>query len=525
MSKILVRVGLPLVAVLAATLGVLSISSDGRHREGGAQLGRPLVDSEGEAAKVRRKPYVVMIVLDEFPGDALLGRGGRIDAVRYPNFASLARHSYWFPNAFTAYDSTPKALPLILDGMRPLPGKTADPRGHPRTLFDLFGRRGYRLRVSEEATRICPPRWCRPRPRTSILGNLGSDRPKRLDAFFRSIRPSRRPGFWFKHALLPHGPYRFLPNGLQTTRGVSDPIKGLNRPAGFHDEFLTRHNEQRFLLQLGFTDHELGKLLDRLVREGMFDDTMIVVTADHGFAFQTHVPDRRRVRPSNVEEIATVPLFIKAPGQRRGRIDRSYASTIDVAPTIADLLNVRLPYRADGHSAFSGPVRNRRMLRIPGRDFDFVVRISGRAWERRRRAVVRRRLRMFGAGATGLYSGIGPNRGLVGRPLPELRTAGAALVRGAIVDRAELRNVRRASGVVPVEITGNIRGGRRGAKRDVAVAVNGRVEAVGRTFYIRGDPIEHFAVMVPEETLHEGRNDVQVYEVGRGSTLRLIASS
>jgi hypothetical protein len=509
--NLLVRVGLPLAALVVIALGVLSIASDGREHGG------------ERAAKVPRKPPVVMIIFDEFPGDALLGRGARIDAVRYPNFATLARHAYWFRNAFSSYDSTPKAVPLIMDGMRPSPRRTADWRGHPHTLFDLFGRRGYRLRVSEEATRVCPPRWCPPRSRPSILGNLGSDRPKRLESFIRTIRPSRRPGFWLKHALLPHNPYRFMPDGRQTTPGAADPIKGLNRPAGFHDEFLTRHNEQRFLLHLAFVDRELGKLLDRLDREGMFDEAMIVVVADHGFAFQTNVHDRRRVRQSNVEEIGPVPLFIKAPGQRRGRIDRSYVSTMDVPPTIADLLHVKLPYRADGHSAFSTVVRRRRTLRIPGRDFDFVVRISGREWERRRRAVVRRRLRMFGSGASGLYNGIGPHRQLVGRPVSELRSAAAGRVRAALVDPGELRHVRRSSGVVPVEITGNVRGGHPGATRGVAVAVNGRVEAVGRTFYIRGDPVEHFAVLVPEDTLHDGRNDVRVYEVGRGGALRLIA--
>ena len=497
------------VVAIALVMGVLLMpSSDGR---GPAQT------------RVPKKPNVVMLILDEFPGDALLGRGGRIDRVRYPNFAALADDGYWFRNAWSAYDSTPKAVPLIMDGMRPYKNQTADPKGHPRTIFDLFGRRGYRMRVSEEATRICPPRWCRPMPRPSILGNLGADRPQRLDAFFRTIKPGKRPGFWLKHALLPHNPFRFLPDGSQTTAGSPDPIRGLNRPAGFHDEFLTRHNEQRFLLQLGFMDRELGKLMRRLRRNGMYDKTMIVVVADHGFAWQAGVSNRRRVIQGNVAEVAPVPFFVKPAGRRRGVVNDSYVSTVDVTPTIADLLNRRLPYRADGRSAFSRAVRKRRALRIPGRDFDFTVRISGREWERRRRAVVARRLRMFGSGETGFYSGIGPNSELVGEAVSELRTAGAAAVSGALVKPGAWRNVRRASGVVPVHVTGSFRGGRRGARRAIAVVVNGRVEAVGRTFYLHGDPVEHFAAMVPEASLREGRNDVQVFEVGRGSSLRLAA--
>ena len=38
----------------------------------------------------------------------------------------------------------------------------------------------------------------------------------------------------------------------------------MNGEPGFHDAFLTRHNEQRYLLQLGFVDRLLGRLLGRL---------------------------------------------------------------------------------------------------------------------------------------------------------------------------------------------------------------------------------------------------------------------
>ena len=56
-------------------------------------------------------PPVVILLLDEFPADVLLGRDGRIDPVRYPNFARLAREGYWFPNATTVYDSTHQGDP------------------------------------------------------------------------------------------------------------------------------------------------------------------------------------------------------------------------------------------------------------------------------------------------------------------------------------------------------------------------------------------------------------------------------
>ena len=525
MPRKVLRVALPITAAAAAILAVVSTRSDGeRAGTSATPTAPPLVDPSGRPDRVPRRPNVVLIIMDEFPGDSLLGRDRRIDAVRYPNLAALSRNAYWFPNAFASYDSTPKATPLILDGKRPIKGNPADQRGHPRTIFDMFGGRGYRIVDSEEATAICPRRYC-PHARTrrpGILRNLNRNRPGRLERFFNQVKPGR-PGFYVKHVLLPHGPYLYLPSGAATRRGPQDLVPGMTSPRGFHDRFLTYHNYQRYLLQLGFVDRELGKLFGRLIRLRMFDQTMIVLTADHGFSWEIGVRDRRKVNEHNVDEIATVPLFIKAPGQRRGRIVRSYARTMDVTPTIADILNFRLPYRPDGRSAFSRAVRKRRSVFLPTRAFDRVIRISARRYEARRRQNVARRLQLFGADPRGFYTGIGPRPELVGRPVATLPRGSAGALRGRIVTAGALRTVRRASGLVTAQIAGNLRGGRRGATHDVAVAVNGRIQAVGRTWYLRRDRTEHFAAMVPESSLREGDNDVQVFQVDRRGALSLIA--
>ena len=58
-------------------------------------------------------------------------------------------------------------------------------------------------------------------------------------------------------------------------------------------------------------------------------------------------------------------------------------------------------------------------------------------------------------------------------------------------------------------------GGWRGAKHDVAVAVNGVIRAVGRTWYLSGRRSEYFAMNVPEASLRSGRNGVEVFMVRR----------
>ncbi len=470
------------------------------------------------------KPHAVLLIMDELPSDSLLDRRGRIDGVRYPNFAALAADSTWFRNGYSIYDSTTKAVPLILDGIWPRPGSSPDRAGHPRSVFDLFRRRGYRMVASEEASALCPPRMCRGgrarQPAIPPLLNRG--RPRRFNRWVRTIKDGR-PTFWMKHLLLPHMPYLYLPSGARTRPGGLDPLPGMTTVPGFHDEYLTRHNEQRYLLQLGYTDRLLGRLLRRLKDQGIYDDTLIVVVADHGYLWRSGVETRRRALAGTAHELSPVPFIVKRPGQRRGRVSGAYARTLDVPSTIADVLGARLGYRDDGRSAFSDAARRIRRVTFPTRDFDAVVTVPGRRWQAQRRRVVRRRLRQLGDGDTrSLYTGIGPNRALLGRNVAGIARAAGNGGRGAIASGELYSNVRRSSGVVPTQITGHLEGGP-GRPRDLAVAVNGEIAAVGRSFWLAGRTTESFAFMVPEDALRDGHNTVEVFEVVGGRRLRLLA--
>ena len=510
------------VALAVAVAGVVALARGGEDRR-------------AEAVAAKGKPPVVLLMFDEFPTDLLLGPDGRIDAGRYPAFAELARTGYWFPNATTTYDSTTKAIPQIMDGKLPRPGVEPTYRGHPRSVYDLFARRGYAIERMEAATSICPPRYCpdaRPR-RPGILAQLQKGRRERLARFLASIGPRDQPTFWLAHVLLPHGPYLFLPSGKEMRPDWHDPVPGMNSTPGFYSDYLALHAQQRLQLQIGFVDRELGRLLARMRREGTFDRSLIVVTADHGISSESGVPSRRDTDMRNIDELAPVPLFVKAPRQRRGRAPRSYVRTTDVAPTIADLLGWRLPYRADGRSAFSRAVRKRRTAMVIEREFTGRLHISARELERRRRALLRLRLRRFGSGDwDSLYTGIGPNRALIGRRVADLaRTPGTGL-RATIAGGEAMRAVEPRSRVLPTQVAGSIAGSPAGEARDLAVAVNGRIEAVGRSFHLRVEASqddrtgESFATMVPERALRPGRNLVELFEVvGGGKSLRPLGSN
>src|SRR3954447_9593900 len=399
---------------------------------------------------------VVVVLFDEFPINSLLDRRGRVDPKRYPNFAALARNSTWFKNAYTIYDSTERAQPAIFDGDLPSKDKLPTSADHPNSIFTLFAKT-HRLNVSEEATSVCPRDLCkderldesygsRMRSMSEDLGlvwlhvvspphiendlasvsenwgnfgggdgggttagpgddphtraNLNRNRNKRFDDWIAKIHNTSRPALNFKHSLLPHVPWQYLPDGKQYRRTARDPIPGLSSNS-YNDPYQIDSLYQRHMLQAGYADHELGKLLRHLKDTGLYDKSLIVVATDHGIAFDLGKRDRRTLTRQNAEEIGPIPFFLKAPGQKKGRVNPAYAESIDILPTILDVLNVNPKVKVDGRSAFSDAVRQRKRIRILQRNTFKPLYFDEADWQRRRDEQLMRKIRLFGDGADG----------------------------------------------------------------------------------------------------------------------------
>ena len=512
-------------------------------------------EASGQAAAGARDVPVVMVVFDEFPTNLLLAAPQRIDARRFPNFARLARTSTWYPNATTVADETSSAVPAILTGEKPVPGSLPISSQHPDTLFTMLART-HRLNVHEEITQMCPEQLCRgsreslgrrmrslasdswvvyrrlvlpPRLRrglpdiTTGWENFGSNvavptgqeaigaaevgRPGRYRDFLASLRPGRGPTLDFVHLLLPHVPWAYLPSGRAYPNG--DYLPGLS------DDYRWTGSEgarffayQRMLLQTRYVDRLLGQLLRRLRRTGLFDRAVVVVVADHGASMRPN-DFRRRFTEANAGELAPMPLFIKAPGQRRARVMTKHVRTLDVLPTVADLVGARVPWHTDGRSLARGmyPEPTRLTLHRVFGGVDVVVPVK--TLERERSQALSEQLRLFGTGSPFPGRG-GPSRrdGLIGR-----RVEDAGFPPDAppvvVANADQFRHVRPASGVVPAFVTGGVPGLGTGDHREIAVTVNGRVAAVGATFDLSGT--QSFAIVVPDKLLRQGRNDVRAF--------------
>ena len=304
----------------------------------------------GDAAAGR--PPVVMIVFDAFPTVSLLNAHSRIDGARYPTFARLAADSTWFPYATTSVDETGHAFREIFTSRTSWRFAKPTYAKHPNNLFPLLGRR-YHVEASEEGTSFCPKRLCPDviqQSRDSILRELEAGRPERFLAWLERFSPSRRPTFYFKHVLLPHTPWVYLPSGHTYYDGPSE--HGLSRD----DPWLVQQRYQRHLLQVEFTDRLLGLALEQLRATGLYERSLIVVTADHGESFG-RPGNGREVDRRTVGDIALKPLFVKLPFQHAGRIDRRHVRNLDILPTIARVARLRPGWRVEGRSVFGRAAR------------------------------------------------------------------------------------------------------------------------------------------------------------------------
>jgi arylsulfatase A-like enzyme len=103
--------------------------------------------------------------------------------------------------------------------------------------------------------------------------------------------------------------------------------------------------------EIRFTDEHIGRLFDKLRELSLYEDTMIVFTADHGEEF---LEKTNRIGHSTqvFQETIHVPLIIKLPGQNHRKNFESCTGLINLMPTIADYLEIPLEcsYEISGES-------------------------------------------------------------------------------------------------------------------------------------------------------------------------------
>ena len=529
-------------------LGLFVFASDA------SRLILPQEDAEALGGRIAKDTPVVMVILDELPTATLLDEAGEIDGKRFPAFAKLAQKSTWYPNNTTVADFTGRAVPAIMTGINPGGEKLPIAADQPRSIFTLLGD-NYDLHVHETVTQICPESLCGesevenvrqlvrlrdlfrdlryvegrlvlppglanklPNVSTTFgdFGNnaatAGGDDPKAAGKFVRDLfvppSPEELEGFVDEipeggrtlsliHMEVPHEPFRFLATGRTYN---NTEVSNLNSP-GAQSWVVGKAGvatvEQRHYIQSAYADRLIGTVVRRLEQLGIWDEAMVVVTADHGISFRPGEPRRIAVE-SNMGGIINPPLFIKYPGQEQSEVSEQHTRTIDVVPTIAEELGVRDMYETDGRPISEDAAGDEVVVR---NGFTDVVTFKVEDMIRDRERVVAESVAELGNGG---LNRLGPAPSLIGREVGPASGDQAELADASIFDDVDLDR-----DPLPAFITGNLNGVE--PREVIAVAVNGRIVGTTRAFEYEGSM--RFAVLAPETALISGRNQVSIFSV------------
>ena len=216
------------------------------------------------------------------------------------------------------------------------------------------------------------------------------------------------------------------------------------------------------------------------------------------------------------------PLFVKLSGQKTGKMDDRPVLSVDVLPTIADALDVDIPWKIDGRSALGAPRREgqrplyqfalslfspSRTLRAPkgGHRLSFDGR-SGFA------EVLAARVALPGGDPTLRINRIGPYEALIGRAVDSVPATGTTDITASIPDGQLLNIVDPHSHLAPWIFSGGLLTNL-GADRDLAIALNGRIVALTEARPIDDAHNGGFAFVAPPSAFVRGRNDVRVFLV------------
>lgn len=274
------------------------------------------------------RPPVILISIDTLRADhlRLWGYGG----TRTPNIDALARDGIVFENAYSHVPLTLPSHASILTGLLPPDhgvrdnlGYQLDTKMHPTIVMRLKDA-GYRTGgavsayILRAATGIAagfdeyddgiPVVDGAP---AGAMRRAGTESEAIAERFVDTHE--NEPFFYFLHLFEPHAPYRPSYDGA-----------------------------------IESADAIVGRFLDRLRRDGVYERALIIVLSDHGEGLLQHGEQEHGVLL--YREDIHVPLIVKLPGSTKGRRVATPVALVDVAPTIAEAAGVTLPPGAGGVS-------------------------------------------------------------------------------------------------------------------------------------------------------------------------------
>jgi hypothetical protein len=517
------------------------------------------------AATVGSPANLVMIQLDEMPVATIMDTDGTINEALFPNFARLGEGGTWYRNALSDSIATTQSVPSILSGVRTEEGQSPSFVDHPNNLFTLVGPT-FDMHVIEWVLEMCPEETCpdyagRAPARFSnllkdvvvVYGHLilpGTTRewlpsidnswkgflgqaetpsglgveiadlpvppdPQRqqwvnwVQRLINGIDADTNPTLSYAHLPSPHVPWVTNPSGTHYQRPEEyTEVEGVKGDGTWSLEPTPALvGFQRHLHQLGFLDTMLGRLFDHLDETETWDDTMIIVVADHGASF---VPGEHRRWPyeDNREDLYRIPLFIKYPRQSDGGIVDLPVFGIDILPTIVDVMDIDTDWSFDGRSLLELDAERPHQPTRWCCNGDGIGTDLGSLF-----AQVERNHEWIPDQSSWLgVAGVGPNADLIGQPVTDLDVSETSRFRWSLDLGANLDSVDRSSGILQTLLTGRVELPEEYGT-ELLVVVNDIVAGVA---HLSRDSASggSFTGVITELLVNDGVNDVELLLAG-----------
>jgi arylsulfatase A-like enzyme len=284
---------------------------------------------------------VLLITLDTTRADHLGAYG--FQSISTPNIDRLAREGILFEQTITAAPLTLPAHASLFTGRFP-PGHgirdnigfVLDP--HETTMAEILRRQGYRTGAFVGSYVLASSRGL----------NLGFDT-------YRDSFPSVETG-------------RALPGGLRrrasdVTAEAESWIAGAgsspflawlhfydaHRPYDLPEPYASLYASRPYDGEIEYMDAQVGRILAFLEQRRLLDSTVVIVIGDHGESLGDHGEAGHGIFV--YESVMRVPLIIRAPFERlHGRIVDDLTRSVDVLPTLLDLVGIRSPVPFEGTS-------------------------------------------------------------------------------------------------------------------------------------------------------------------------------
>ncbi|MDP1854393.1 MAG: sulfatase [Candidatus Omnitrophota bacterium] len=321
-------------------------------------------------AKVEKRPNVVLIVIDALRADHLGCYGYNRDTS--PNIDNFARESVLFTKAFSQGPCTHVAVPSLFTSL--YPGAL-----HKETDWDVILRRefitlpeilsdyGYTTALVGAPTikgvynfknRFKYQALLPDTPKTTLkdvpvnelqISDMDSQLNERALAWLRANRA--KPFFLYIHYRGPHDPY-LAPapyNTIFWKENISDEMKKFIADFTRGEESQDKNpvfeeDKLDFIISqydglLRYTDTQVGAVLKELERLGLSENTLVIITADHGDGLFAH---GTFFHSDNLyDELIHVPLIMRLPkAQAKNKSVTEIVRHVDIMPTILDMLGI-----------------------------------------------------------------------------------------------------------------------------------------------------------------------------------------